>query len=44
MATKHPNKYIIASIDKDLNQIRQHYDWNKDKKYVVSKEEADVFS
>lgn len=44
LATLKPDKYIIATIDKDLDQIPgRHYNWNKDKKYVVSEQEADHF-
>lgn len=31
LATKHPGKYCIATLDKDLRQIPGwHYNWNKD--------------
>jgi DNA polymerase-1 len=42
LATKYPQKYVIASIDKDLKQIPGlHYDWQKDQMFEVTEEEAD---
>jgi DNA polymerase-1 len=44
MSTMKPGQYIIASLDKDLNQIPgSHYNWKKDDLYEVSQEEADLF-
>lgn len=42
IATREPGEHIIASIDKDLNQIPgMHYNWNKNKRYEVNKLKAD---
>ena len=42
MATAYPGRYKIATIDKDLKQIPgQHFDWNHDKQFTVTVEEAD---
>ena len=44
MATLKPGKYIIASIDKDLNQIPgKHFNWRTGEMTNVSLEEADRF-
>ena len=44
MATLQPDRFIIASIDKDLDQIPgRHYNWNKKKEYVITQEEGDFF-
>lgn len=45
LATKAPDRYIVGSIDKDLQQIPGwHFNWSKDTKpRRVSKEEADLF-
>lgn len=46
MATKWPGKFVIATIDKDLNQIPgYHYRFNQPKKGVfeISEEEAQYF-
>jgi len=35
---------IIATIDKDLDMIKgKHYNWNKDKLYEVTQDDADAF-
>ena len=42
LATLSPEKYIVCSIDKDLNQIAgEHYNWDKDIRYEVTPEEGD---
>lgn len=42
--TAWPDTYICCSLDKDLDQIPgQHYNWNHDKLYTVTEEEADAF-
>lgn len=39
--SKNPSKYILAHIDKDLNQVEgTHYNWRDDLIYEVSKEEG----
>ncbi len=44
LATLSPNKYIIASTDKDLKQIPSTlYNWNTDELVEISVEEADYF-
>lgn len=44
LATISPNKYIIASIDKDLLQIPGlHYNWKTQDLKDISQEEADFF-
>lgn len=41
LATKHPGKYIIATIDKDLRQVPgEHYNWNKDERFTVTEKEG----
>lgn len=42
LATLHPDKYLIASIDKDLKQIPGlHYNWNEAEFREVSEMEGD---
>lgn len=42
LATLSPEKYIVCSIDKDLNQIAgEHYNWMHDERYEVTPEEGD---
>lgn len=42
MATISPNKYIIATIDKDMKQIAgKHYNWNTEQIYAVTEREGD---
>jgi DNA polymerase-1 len=42
MATKEPDDHVIATIDKDLDQIPgRHFNWNKNKKYTVNSLKAD---
>jgi DNA polymerase-1 len=44
MGTRHPGRYILASIDKDFLQIPgDHYNWDKDKHFTVTEEEADYW-
>ena len=44
MATMKPNKYIIATIDKDLKQIpSKHYNWNEGVLFEVTKESGDYY-
>lgn len=44
LATISPGKYIITTLDKDLNQIPGiHYDWRKDEYDDVSLERANKF-
>lgn len=45
MATRSPGKYIVCSIDKDLQQIPGwHFNWKKDAvPRLVSKEDADLW-
>ena len=44
MATLHPEKYVIASFDKDLRQIPgEHYDWVKEDYYTITEVEADYW-
>ncbi len=44
LATISPNKYVLASIDKDLLQIpATHYNWRTGETVEVSVEEADRF-
>lgn len=39
--SKNPSKYVLAHIDKDLNQVEgTHYNWRDDLLYEVTKEEA----
>lgn len=39
--SKNPKKYILAHIDKDLNQVEgTHYNWRDDVIYEVTKEEG----
>lgn len=44
LATKHPGKYIVATIDKDLKQVPGwHYNWKKDSSTkFVSETEANL--
>lgn len=43
MATKQPDKYVIATIDKDLQQIPgRHYNWASKKRTLVGDEAADL--
>lgn len=42
--SKEPDKYIIASIDKDLKQIPAwHYNWDSKELFEVTEEEGDHF-
>jgi DNA polymerase-1 len=42
MATKEPGQHVVATIDKDLDQIPGlHYNWNHDKKYEINRTKAD---
>lgn len=42
LTTKEPGQHVIASIDKDLDQIPgKHFNWNKNKKYEVNSLKAD---
>lgn len=44
LSTREPGKYIIASTDKDLNQIPgKHYSWTKDESYEISPYEGYKF-
>lgn len=44
LGTLSPDKYILASVDKDLMQIPGiHYNWNTDEMIEVSEKEADYF-
>jgi len=44
LATLSPNKYIIATIDKDLDQIAgTHYNWMHDKIYNVDPKDAERY-
>lgn len=44
LATRHPHRYVIASMDKDLLQIPGiHYPWNKRRIIKVSPEEGQHF-
>lgn len=39
-----PMETVICTIDKDLDQIEgDHYNWNKDEHYFVTKEDGDMF-
>jgi len=42
--TTHPGEFICCTIDKDLKQIPgEHFNWNHDKRFRVTLEEADAF-
>jgi DNA polymerase-1 len=44
MTTLKPDKYILATIDKDLLQIPGvHFDWRDDKMFIVTEEEGDFW-
>lgn len=44
MMYRHPERYILAHIDKDLDQgVGWHYNWNKEDLYYITQEEADSF-
>lgn len=44
MATKYPEKYLIASIDKDLKQIKgKHYNWRTEEFFEVTEHEGDFW-
>lgn len=44
LATLHPGKYVIASLDKDLKQIAgTHYNWRNKDYFEVSPQMADYF-
>lgn len=44
LATKHPNKYLIASIDKDMKQIPgKHYNWNTREFFEVNEHQGDLW-
>jgi DNA polymerase I len=44
LATLHPDKYVIASIDKDLKQIPGlHYDWKSKTFYEVTQKAGDLW-
>lgn len=44
LATRYPDKYVVASIDKDLRQIPgRHYNWLTGRKTVITEEQADYF-
>lgn len=42
LATEHPGKYIIATIDKDLDQVPGvHFNWNSEEIYEVTEAEGE---
>ena len=42
LATEHPGKYIIATIDKDLDQVPgMHFNWNSEELYEVTEDEGE---
>jgi len=44
LATRWPGHFIIATIDKDLQQIPgKHFNWNTDKQYTVTEEDANRY-
>jgi len=44
LMTLHPNKYLCASIDKDMKQIPgKHYNWKHEEFFEVSEQEGDLW-
>ncbi len=42
LASKYPKKYVLCTIDKDLDQIPcKHYNWNHKRNYKTNKESGD---